>query len=270
MSGDYIHGYSVAEQHRLIEQAAVLAENLYAGLDLGTARRLLELGCGTGAELAHLRARCAGLRLTGVDISAGHLAGARRYLAARDPLREVELVQADAVRLPFADRSFDTVMTVWMLEHAAQPSAVMAEALRVLTDQGRLICSEVDNATLRVEPGLPAIDAWLDVFNRFQRDAGGDPCIGRRLTDMARRLGAGDIRSQTLPILSSRLQPHRRLELVDYLQTLLLSGADALLAARRINRREIEALRAAFDTVRADPSFELRYFAVRMTCRPPA
>jgi ubiquinone/menaquinone biosynthesis C-methylase UbiE len=268
MRQDYIHGYSIAEQHRLIEQAAVLAGNLYAGMDLRGVRRLLELGCGAGAELAYLGSHHAGLELTGVDINAGHLAAAREHLARLGERRTVHLAQADATRLPFADARFDAVMTVWMLEHAARPAAVMAEGLRVLAAGGRLICTEVDNATLRVEPGLEAIAQWLEVFNRFQREAGGDPFVGRRLTEMARRLGARDVQSETLPILSSQFEPQRRRQLADYLEALLLSAADSLLGAGWVARRQIAALRADFDTLRADPGIELRYFAVRMTCRP--
>jgi ubiquinone/menaquinone biosynthesis C-methylase UbiE len=269
VSRAYIHGYSVTEQQRLIAQAAVLAPNLYAGLDLSRSRRLLELGCGAGAELAYLRSHHAGSRLVGVDISAGHLAAAHAHLAGVDPRREIPLVQADAVALPFPAASFDTVMTVWMLEHAARPLAVMAEALRVLTADGRLICTEVDNATLRVEPRLPAVDAWLAAFNRFQQEAGGDPYIGRRLTQMARRLGARDIASETLPILSSQREPHRRGQLVDYLESLLLSASAALAEAGRVRGRQIRELRADFDRLRREASIELRYFAVRMICRPP-
>jgi ubiquinone/menaquinone biosynthesis C-methylase UbiE len=269
MSRAYIHGYSVTEQRRLIQQATVLANNLYAGLDLRHSRRLLELGCGAGAELAYLRAHNAGTGLVGVDISAGHLAAARHHLTGLDPQREITLVQADAAALPFPGRSFDTVMTVWMLEHAARPLVVMAEALRVLADDGRLICTEVDNATLRVEPGLTAIDEWLAAFNRFQQETGGDPYIGRRLTQMARQLDARDIHSETLPILSSQREPHRRVELANYLESLLLSAREALAGAGTVQARQIHALRADFDRLRQDPTTELRYFAVRMTCRPP-
>jgi len=264
----YIHGYSIEEQHRLIKQAEVLAANIHAGLDLSGSRRLLELGCGAGAELDYLRAHSTRIVLTGVDINAGHLVAAAEHLAARDQDRTISLAQADATALPFAQKSFDTVMTVWMLEHVSQPAAILREALRVLTPDGQLICTEVDNATLRVEPALPAIRAWLDSFNRFQQEAGGDPYIGRRLAEMARTLGARDIRSETLPILSSQFEPWRRDQIVDYLEALLLSGAESLIAAGKVRHRQIDALREDFIKVREEPDIELRYFAVRMRCRP--
>lgn len=266
MSRSYIHGYSIDEQHRLIEQTEVLSANLHAGLDLSGSRRLLELGCGAGAELSYLRSHFAQIDLTGIDINAGHLAAAVEYLAHRDQDRAVTLVQADATALPFGSGSFDTLMTVWMLEHVARPDAVMAEALRVLTANGRLICTEVDNATLRVEPSLPAIRDWLRAFNRFQQEAGGNPYVGRRLTDLARGLGARNIRSETLPILSSQFEPRRRAKIVDYLEALLLSATERLLTANMIRRSQVDALHHDFATLRDEPAIELRYFAVRMSC----
>jgi ubiquinone/menaquinone biosynthesis C-methylase UbiE len=268
MSQDYIHGYSIEEQHRLIAQAEVLAANVHEGLDLSGSRRLLELGCGAGAELGFLRSHYPAMALAGVDINAGHLAAAREHLANLDQRHSIPLIQANAAALPFPNRSFDSVLTVWMLEHVSNPMAVMAEALRVVTPDGRLICTEVDNATLRLEPPLRAASDWIERFNRFQSQAGGDPFVGRRLSEMARRLGARDIRSETLPILSSLFEPARRAELIDYLEALLLSGAERLLAADMVRHPQVDALRADFDNLRDDPHVQLRYFAVRLSCRP--
>jgi ubiquinone/menaquinone biosynthesis C-methylase UbiE len=209
------------------------------------------------------------MTLTGVDINAGHLEAAREHLAHVDPLHSVALVQADAVALPFPTHCFDSVLTVWMLEHVSDPAAVMAEALRVLAPQGRLICTEVDNDTLRLEPALPAVSDWIERFNRFQRQAGGDPFVGRRLSDIAAALGARAIRTETLPILSSLFEPNRRAEMIDYLEALLLSGAERLIAANMVQHPQVDALRGDFATLRRDPNIELRYFAVRMICQPP-
>lgn len=269
MSQDYIHGYSIEEQHRLVEQADLLAANVHAGLDLSDSRRLLELGCGAGAELGYLCSHYARIDLTGIDVNAGHLAAAREHLATLDRNRSIKLAQANATSLPFPAHSFDTVMTVWMLEHAAHPSAVMAEALRVLAPGGRLICTEVDNATLQLEPFLPVIRDWLGLFNRFRQMMGGDPFVGRRLSELARRLGGRDICSETLPILSSQFEPRRRRELIDYLEALLLSGTERLIGAGMVQPLQVRALRDDLATLRRDPAIELRYFAVRMSCRPP-
>ncbi len=141
---NYIHGFGPAEERRLREQAAVLAPVVFKDLPLPARGRLLELGCGVGAELDLLAQLGPGLDLTGIDLSPSHLGAAQRHLGDG-----VALVRGDAGRLPFGDGTFDRVLTVWLLEHVRHPEAVLREALRVLKPAGRLICTEVDNASFR-------------------------------------------------------------------------------------------------------------------------
>jgi ubiquinone/menaquinone biosynthesis C-methylase UbiE len=270
MTQDYIHGYSREEQRRLVEQAAVLAPNVFAGLDLSASDSLLEIGCGVGAELLELRNRGAHLQLAGIDHSPAHLAAARDLLAADISRGTARLARADACALPFAAGSFDTAVTIWMLEHVPNPGAVLAEALRVLTPDGLVICTEVDNDSFVFEPPVPAISRWWDRFNRYQRQAGGDPFVGRRLHAIAKRLECREIRTETLPIIASHREPARRLVKLEYLESLLLSGAERLIASGAAGGSDVRGLRDAFASVRADGTIEVRYFAVRLTCRPPA
>jgi SAM-dependent methyltransferase len=269
MAQDYIHGYSREEQRRLIEQAEVLAPNVFAGLDLTGAGRLLEIGCGVGAELAAIATRWPRPELFGLDRSAEHLAAANDYLLPLARAGRARLVRGDAFALPFRDGCLDTVITVWMLEHVAAPERILAEALRALAPGGRLICTEVDNGSFAFDPAVPAIRDWWDAFNRFQRTNGGDPFVGRRLAQLADALGYADIGTETLPIIASDMEPERRSTLLDYLESLLLSGAERMLAAGVVEESQLVALRWAFERVRGEETTSFRYFAVRLTCRKP-
>jgi ubiquinone/menaquinone biosynthesis C-methylase UbiE len=96
---------------------------------LGPGRgRCLELGCGTGARAAEVRAL--GWTPLGADLSAGMLRHSRGRLPA---------VRADASRLPVRDGSVDVVITV--MAHTDMPDypAVLREAVRVLRNGGILI-----------------------------------------------------------------------------------------------------------------------------------
>jgi ubiquinone/menaquinone biosynthesis C-methylase UbiE len=269
MAQDYIHGYSREEQRRLIQQAEVLAPNVFAGLDLTGPGRLLEIGCGVGAELATIAARWPRPDLIGLDRSAEHLAAAKDYLLPLARAGRAWLLRGDAYALPFRDGSLDTVITVWMLEHVAGPDRVLAEALRTLAPGGRLVCTEVDNGSFAFDPAVPAIRDWWDAFNRFQLMGGGDPFVGRRLAHLATESGYADIDTKTLPIIASDREPRRRGALLDYLENLLLSGADHMLAAGIVRQTQVAALRRAFEQVRGDETTSFRYFAVRLTCRKP-
>lgn len=101
--------------------------------------RVLDAGCGTGKMLEGL----AGDRATGLDLSATALALARRR-------GDFPLVRASAVTLPFADASFDVVLSLDVLANVP-PSLIgpaLTEAYRVLAPGGWLILNIVAHQAL--------------------------------------------------------------------------------------------------------------------------
>jgi SAM-dependent methyltransferase len=112
--------------------AATEAE-LLAGLELSPADRLLEMGCGEGGNLYHLRDR--GRLRVGIDASAKKAAFAARHANAR-------ALVADAAALPFGEASFDAVLIRDLLHHVRDRGRVLAEARRVLRHGGKLLLIE--------------------------------------------------------------------------------------------------------------------------------
>jgi ubiquinone/menaquinone biosynthesis C-methylase UbiE len=266
MPTHYIHGFTPQEQQRLIAQAAMLAPQVFNGLDFSNARRLLEIGCGVGAELRHIARRWPALALTGLDLSAAHLQAARRYLNASGQA-VIALVRGHAERLPFAESSFDRVVTIWLLEHVATPGRVIAEALRVLRPGGSLICTEVDNQHFAFTPEQPPIMDWWRRFNAFQRAGGGHPFIGSELAALAHSQGATAIETQPIAVISSHLRPWQRTRQLEYLHQLLLSGAASMLANGYADIAMKRRLTTAFAQLRANPDVHFEYHARRLVCR---
>jgi SAM-dependent methyltransferase len=103
-----------------------------------TAVRLLDIGCGTGANLPMLRSfvgkeGC----VTGIDFSPLALQFARSHPESRN----VELMQADALNLPFEDNSFDFVTMFDVLEHLSDDHRALQEVHRVLRPGGAYVWS---------------------------------------------------------------------------------------------------------------------------------
>jgi SAM-dependent methyltransferase len=114
-------------EHYLRKRAAFVAEHCPRGSGL-------DVGCGTGALAARLADL--GYDMSGVDPSEGML----EILRSRAPA--VQAVQASGTALPFADDSFDLVLTVAVLHHIAQPGDVrrtLAEMVRVVNPSGRVL-----------------------------------------------------------------------------------------------------------------------------------
>ena len=138
---------------------------------------VLDLGCGDGFLLARLLGR-PGLRLIGVDMSAGELAAAQVRLGS-----SVTLYQAKAQSLPFAAAGVDHVLCHMALMLMEQTDAVIAEIRRVLKPGG--LFSAVVGAN---QPPSAALAAYLDLLAAFPRRAEYQPL---RFGDRRLRSAAG-------------------------------------------------------------------------------
>ncbi|GAB3864877.1 demethylmenaquinone methyltransferase [Micromonospora andamanensis] len=103
-------------------------------LSLKPGERVLDLGAGTGVSTADLAK--SGAYVVGVDLSIGML----RVGQAKRP--EVPLLGGDALKLPFADETFDAATISLALRNIADSDAALREMARVTKPGGRLLVCE--------------------------------------------------------------------------------------------------------------------------------
>ncbi|SEG27879.1 Ubiquinone/menaquinone biosynthesis C-methylase UbiE [Actinacidiphila yanglinensis] len=184
---------------------------------------VLDAGCGNGAVTAELSAALPGTRIVGLDAHPGLLerAGAR---GTGGP--EPELLLGDVGDTPFADETFDLVLSRYVFQHLPEPIGVARELRRVLRPGGHLAVIDVDAGLWgTAEPDLSGFsEEAYRALGATQSADGGDRLIARRLPRILRDAGFTDVTVQPfaytsdevgLAALAPQLSPERLLPLVE-------------------------------------------------------
>ena len=260
----YLHGFSATEQARLRKQARLFEPTIFADIDFTTTRHLLEVGCGVAAQSEILLRRFPELRITGVDLNARQLEAARTHMATLPWLAERwEAIQADAGDLPFEPRRFDGAFLCWILEHVPAPAQVLAEVRRVLAPGSPVYINEVMNASFLVDPYSPNLWRYWMAFNDFQIDSGGDPFVGAKLGNLLLAGGFRDVTTEVKTLHLDNRDPARRKAVFTHWEELLLSAADQLTAAGKVDTATVEGMRAEFARVQSNPDAVFFYSFVQ-------
>ena len=118
--------------------------------------RILDVGCGTGRLALRLARELPESRVVGCDFSRGMLAQARARGGA------LALTHGDAQRLPFADGSFDAVVSTEAFHWFPDPEAALAGFQRVLAPRGRLLIAFVNPPVELLSRLARTLSVWLD------------------------------------------------------------------------------------------------------------
>jgi arsenite methyltransferase len=121
---------------------------------------VLDVGSGAGMDsLVAAQMVDADGRVTGIDMTPEMLAKARAA-AAEMGATNVEFVEGEVERLPFADASFDVVISNGVIDLIPDKDAVFAEIQRVLRPGGRIQVADVTIQNPVSEEGRRKIDLW--------------------------------------------------------------------------------------------------------------
>src|SRR5206468_4143481 len=123
-------------------------------MDIRAEDRVLDLGIGTGVSLNYYPRRGC---IYGVDLSAGMLRECRKKIRERG-LEQVTVFQADAMRLPFADNTFDHIFMSHVISVVSDPCRLVREAQRVAKPDARIVIVNHFQSTNRL---IAMVEKWL-------------------------------------------------------------------------------------------------------------
>jgi SAM-dependent methyltransferase len=189
----YVHGYSARESERLADQAQTLTGLLHDDTCYPAGTRVLEAGCGIGAQTVILARNSPGAHITSLDISEDSLKRAEEKVR-NEGITNVTFQQGDIFRLPFEGASFDHIFVCFVLEHLAEPRRALEQLRPLLKEGGTLTVIEGDHGSVFFHPENPAARRAIDCLVTLQQQAGGNATIGRELFPLVAGAGYTDVR----------------------------------------------------------------------------
>lgn len=251
----YLHGFSPVEQERLRKQARFAEHTVYQNVNFSSHKKILEVGCGVGAQSEILMRRFPDIHLTGVDFNEKQLKAAKNYLASL-PLAKgrFDLHQMNGEDLKFEPNSFDGAFLCFVLEHVPDPKRVLAEIRRVLQPGAVLYATEVLNSSFFLDPYSPHVWKYWMAFNDYQYDQSGDPFIGGKLGNLLTQVGYINIETEVKTWFLDNRHPQKRKEIIDFWMELLLSASDQLLEAKYVDQETVDGMKKEMSIVARDPN----------------
>lgn len=202
----YVHGYDARESERLRDQAGSLADLLHWDTSYPAGSRVLEAGCGVGAQTVTLARNSPDARFVSVDVSAASIAEAQDRVAAAG-LANVEFRQADLFALPFDAATFDHVFVCFVLEHLARPEQALERLKAILRPGGSLTVIEGDHGSAYFHPDSAAARVAIACLVELQRRAGGNAMIGRQVYPLLAGAGFDAVRVSPRMVYADASRP---------------------------------------------------------------
>lgn len=204
--GGYVHGYSEREFERLNDQADTLKELLHHDTGYGNGDRVLEAGCGIGAQTATLAQNSPGAVITSLDISIASVMAARERIRGGS-IKNVNFLQADISRLPFGNGKFDHLFICFLLEHLKKPDEALIALKTHLKEGGTITVIEGDHGSCYFHPETDDAKHVWNCLIKVQARLGADSLIGRSLYPLLKAAGFRDVNVSPRFVYSDESRP---------------------------------------------------------------
>ena len=203
---EYVHGYTDRETQRLQEQSLILEELLHSGTSYPPGSRVLEVGCGVGAQTLILLRRNPGIHLTSIDMSAESLRMAKSSVEEAG-YKNVEFRHENVFDEKLERGSYDHIFVCFVLEHMEQPVKALKLMMKLLSEGGTITLIEGDHSSGKWTPETDASRAAWDGLVTSQQLLGHDPNIGKRLQALMSEADIDRLRVEPLEVYADQSLP---------------------------------------------------------------
>jgi len=236
-------------------------QRTYTLMHLQPGQTVLDVGCGPGTDTIPL-AQVVGKsgQVVGVDHDAAMIAEAERRAEQAGCSAWCRHLQADATALPLQTSTCDACRSERLFQHVPDPTAVLAEMVRVTKPGGWIVVFDADWSTLSID--TPEVDLEQRLLRYRLEHLVANGYVGRQLYGLLRRQQFTDIAVELHPIYLTDYAVGRYGCHLEVLET------DAL-AAHVITEQELHRWRQSLERAQAIGAFYSHVMGVLVAGRKP-
>ncbi|NUM57223.1 MAG: methyltransferase domain-containing protein [Bdellovibrionaceae bacterium] len=160
--------------------------------------KILEIGCGQGIRTKLMAQNFSMTEVIGFDRSHELLEEAKTF--SKD-VPNISWQQGDLYQLPYPENYFDGIYLRLVFMHLSEPLLALNEIKRVLKPDGVLLIEDADRECMFFEPAPKSFELFWSRIQQAQRDLGGDPNIGRKLSYLMKKVNFRSVHSEVQPIV---------------------------------------------------------------------
>ncbi|NRB50601.1 MAG: methyltransferase domain-containing protein [Saprospiraceae bacterium] len=203
----YIHGYSQREAQRLQDQATSVSEFLHFDSIWEEGSRVLEIGCGVGAQTRIIAKRNPKVHFTSIDIAEKSLQLARKVIKD-EQIDNVDFSLQDVRSLRIQkSHQYDHIFICFFLEHISNPLEILKQVRGLVKKGGTITVIEGDHGSTFFHPDDPYAKAVVEAQVQLQKMRGGNANIGRALYPLLDKAGYQKITVSPRQIYVDRSKP---------------------------------------------------------------
>ena len=241
MDNSYILGTSLKEMQRLDEQARLLFDSKIVPL-VKCSKRILEIGCGSGANWELIQNLNKDATYTGIDIDSQTIQHAKAKYKD-DP--RAQFIEMSGQKLGFPDDSFDLIvirLVLWAV--GVEWLQILTEANRVLKPLGYLYSFEPEDRLLLFLPKNDRRDTHIKLWQNHMLSKGLNPFIGTSVASAMDVVQFSEIKTSIHTKAESGLNPESFKARVSNLRKIFMN--ENLEIIQQMSTGEIEKLHFAF------------------------